>query len=75
MRTSSARAATSVPPAVLGQPHHRAELQRDGDQPLLRAVVQITFQPPAGRVAGADQASRGGPQLPGLLLWTSTRAV
>ena len=32
----------------------QAELQREGDQPLLGAVVQVALEPPPFRVAGRD---------------------
>ncbi len=47
--TSSSRGRV-VADAVLQQP----QLQRDPDEPLLRAVVQVALQPPALGVAGRD---------------------
>ena len=45
--------------AVLGQP----QLQRDRDQALLRAVVQIALDAPPRRIAGRDDAFARGRQL------------
>ena len=41
----------------------QAQVERDGDQPLLRAVVQVALQPPALGVAGLDDARAGGGEL------------
>ena len=55
-----------VADAVLQQP----ELQRDPDEALLRAVVQVALEPPPLRVAGRDDPLARGLQLdhPGLRL-------
>ena len=39
------------------------QLERDGDEPLLRAVVEVALQPPPFRVAGGDDALARGAQL------------
>ena len=39
------------------------ELERDGDEPLLRAVVEVALQPPPLRVARGDEALARGAQL------------
>ena len=39
------------------------QLERDGDEPLLCAVVEVALQPPPFGVAGGDDALARGPQL------------
>jgi hypothetical protein len=41
----------------------RSQLERQGHQPLLRAVVQIPLDPSVGFVAGRHDTSAGGDQL------------
>ena len=40
-----------------------AHLERDGDEPLLGAVVEVALEAPAGGVAGLDDARARGGQL------------
>ena len=57
--TSCSASAGSRADAALDHP----QLERDGDEPLLRAVVEVALEPPPLRVAGGDDALARGAQL------------